>query len=115
MKPTALLVCSCQQLENSFALCFECVFCAWFCGRSGSRCLLLCCCFGILYPQRWALLVRHAGQYAYCTAIQELDKRNRRYRVLALSATPGTDLSKVQDVITELHIAHIEVRTRSLC
>ena len=31
--------------------------------------------------------------------------------MLALSATPGTDVTKVQDVINELHIAHIEVIT----
>ena len=35
--------------------------------------------------------------------------------MLALSATPGTDVTKVQDVINELHIAHIEVVTAWAC
>ena len=50
------------------------------------------------------------GDYAYCTVIKALDAKNPRYRVLALSATPGTDVLKVQDVLVALHIAHIEVR-----
>ena len=50
-----------------------------------------------------------AGNYAYCTVIQRLDVQNRRYRVLALSATPGTNLEKVQDVVKALHVSAIEV------
>jgi ATP-dependent DNA helicase MPH1 len=50
-----------------------------------------------------------AGDYAYCTVIKALDQKNPRYRVLALSATPGTDILKVQSVLQALHISHIEV------
>jgi ATP-dependent DNA helicase MPH1 len=52
---------------------------------------------------------RVSGEYAYCTVIKALDPVNPRYRVLALSATPGTDVHKVQEVINALHISHIEV------
>ena len=37
--------------------------------------------------------------------------RNPYFRVLALSATPGNDPEKVQTVIDNLHINHIEIRT----
>ncbi len=75
---------------------------------------------GAVNPLRIVLVVfdeahRASGQYAYCTVIKELDKHNPRYRVLALSATPGTEVSKVQDVINELHISHIEVQHACSC
>ncbi len=56
-----------------------------------------------------------AGEYAYCTVIKALDGKNPRYRVLALSATPGTDILKVQDVLQALHISHIEVGACVFC
>lgn len=51
------------------------------------------------------------GNYAYCQVVQELVKITRDFRVLALSATPGSNLAMVQDVITNLLISHIELRT----
>ncbi|CAE1313197.1 FANCM [Acanthosepion pharaonis] len=51
------------------------------------------------------------GNYAYCQVVQELVKTTRDFRVLALSATPGSNLTMVQDVITNLLISHIELRT----
>jgi Fanconi anemia group M protein len=56
---------------------------------------------------------RAMGQYAYCQVIQAMDKASSpsRYRVLALSATPGADRKAVQDLIFNLHIEHIELRT----
>ena len=32
------------------------------------------------------------GNYSYCTVVQELTNAQARYRILALSATPGSDL-----------------------
>ena len=32
------------------------------------------------------------GNYSYCTVVQELTKANAVYRILALSATPGSDI-----------------------
>lgn len=52
---------------------------------------------------------RATKNHAYVTCIQALDARRARYRILALSATPGTDLNKVQDVVKALHISRIEV------
>lgn len=40
---------------------------------------------------------RATGQYAYTTVIQEL-VQIYRFRVLALSATPGSDAKRVQSV-----------------
>ena len=54
---------------------------------------------------------RATGAYAYVKCIQALDAAKARYRVLALSATPGTDVNKVRDVIQSLHISRIEART----
>ena len=41
---------------------------------------------------------RATGQYAYTTAIQEISMHSANFRVLALSATPGSDARKVQAV-----------------
>jgi len=41
---------------------------------------------------------RATGQYAYTTLIQEISRQSTNFRVLALSATPGSDARKVQSV-----------------
>ncbi|CAL1527140.1 unnamed protein product, partial [Lymnaea stagnalis] len=52
------------------------------------------------------------GNHSYCqVVIRELVKFARQFRVLALSATPGGDLKAVQQVINNLLISHIELRT----
>ena len=42
--------------------------------------------------------------------MSELRRCHTRFRVLALSATPGKDRDKIQDVINNLMISHLEVR-----
>ncbi|KAF9117969.1 3'-5' DNA helicase, partial [Mortierella sp. 14UC] len=54
---------------------------------------------------------RATGNYAYAQVIRELEPVNRDVRVLALSATPGSDIKAVQKVVTNLKIAKIESRT----
>ncbi|KAG8126721.1 hypothetical protein E2320_021852 [Naja naja] len=49
------------------------------------------------------------GNHAYCQVVKELCKYTREFRVLALSATPGSDIKAVQQVITNLLISHIEL------
>ncbi|XP_046337083.2 Fanconi anemia group M protein-like isoform X2 [Haliotis rufescens] len=51
------------------------------------------------------------GNHAYCQVVRELVKYTREFRVVALSATPGSDLKAVQQVITNLLLSHIELRT----
>lgn len=51
------------------------------------------------------------GKHAYCQVVNQLASCSRKFRVLALSATPGTDVKSVQQVITNLLISHIEIRT----
>ncbi|KAK6181427.1 hypothetical protein SNE40_009275 [Patella caerulea] len=51
------------------------------------------------------------GNHAYCQVIRELAKYTTNFRVLALSATPGSDIKAVQQVLTNLLISHIEIRT----
>ncbi|XP_019850421.1 PREDICTED: Fanconi anemia group M protein isoform X2 [Amphimedon queenslandica] len=50
------------------------------------------------------------GNHSYCQVIKKLISANATVRVLALSATPGSDLKAVQQVIDNLQIAHIELR-----
>jgi Fanconi anemia group M protein len=50
------------------------------------------------------------GNYAYVTSLQNVAAVSRNFRLLALSATPGKDIKKVQDVITNLFINHIEIK-----
>ena len=51
------------------------------------------------------------GQYAYVGAIQQLANASACFRVLGLSATPGSDADKVQDVIDNTMACALEVRT----
>lgn len=54
---------------------------------------------------------RARGKYAYGNAIGMLMEVNPHFRVLALSATPGKDSVSVQEVVDQLHINQIEIRT----
>uniref|UniRef100_A0ABM5FCA9 Fanconi anemia group M protein isoform X2 n=1 Tax=Pogona vitticeps TaxID=103695 RepID=A0ABM5FCA9_9SAUR len=49
------------------------------------------------------------GNYAYCQVVKELCKYTQEFRILALTATPGSDTKAVQQVITNLLISHIEL------
>uniref|UniRef100_A0A4W4GJC0 Fanconi anemia group M protein n=1 Tax=Electrophorus electricus TaxID=8005 RepID=A0A4W4GJC0_ELEEL len=52
-----------------------------------------------------------SGNHAYCQVVRELWNQTKQFRVLALSATPGGDMKAVQQVITNLLISHIELRS----
>ena len=51
------------------------------------------------------------GKYAYCEVIRIINERNQNFRVLALSATPGRKTEDIIEIIQNLLIAHIEIRT----
>ncbi|XP_069064819.1 Fanconi anemia group M protein isoform X2 [Pleurodeles waltl] len=51
------------------------------------------------------------GNHAYCQVVRELSNYTNQFRILALSATPGSDAKAVQQVITNLLIAQIELRS----
>uniref|UniRef100_A0A8C5W1F0 RNA helicase n=1 Tax=Microcebus murinus TaxID=30608 RepID=A0A8C5W1F0_MICMU len=51
------------------------------------------------------------GNYAYCQVVRELVKYTNHFRILALTATPGSDIKAVQQVITNLLIGQIELRS----
>ncbi|XP_034163958.2 Fanconi anemia group M protein isoform X2 [Pangasianodon hypophthalmus] len=52
-----------------------------------------------------------SGNHAYCQVVRELWNQTKQFRVLALSATPGADMKAVQQVISNLLISHIELRS----
>ncbi|ORX98858.1 P-loop containing nucleoside triphosphate hydrolase protein, partial [Basidiobolus meristosporus CBS 931.73] len=54
---------------------------------------------------------RARGEHANCVVVRELSNRNPLFRILALSATPGTDNTTVQDVVNNLKISNIELRS----
>ena len=71
---------------------------------------------GICDPKRLVLLVvdeahRATGGYAYVEVVKFLKRFNPSFRVLALTATPGSSVESVQEVIDGLSIARIEIRT----
>ncbi|KAF3701124.1 Fanconi anemia group M protein [Channa argus] len=51
------------------------------------------------------------GNHAYCQVIRQLSSQTLKFRILALSATPGGDAKSVQSVISNLLISHIELRS----
>ncbi|CDS13138.1 hypothetical protein LRAMOSA05321 [Lichtheimia ramosa] len=51
------------------------------------------------------------GGYAYGEVITLISREQDQYRILALTATPGTNLQAVQTVVSQLHITNIQIRT----
>lgn len=51
------------------------------------------------------------GNYAYTHVVDKIYKANKSFRVLALTATPGSTMDAVQTVVDKLHITKIEIRT----
>lgn len=71
---------------------------------------------GICDPKRLVLLVvdeahRATGNYAYVEVVSFVKRFNSSFRVLALTATPGASIEKVQEVIDGLGISRVEIRT----
>ncbi|KAM6497919.1 hypothetical protein JOM56_005867 [Amanita muscaria] len=53
---------------------------------------------------------RATGGYAYNEVMRFLMAKNPHFRVLALTATPGSTPEAVQNLIDGLHISHVEIR-----
>ncbi|KAJ3111274.1 hypothetical protein HK100_002745 [Physocladia obscura] len=51
------------------------------------------------------------GKQAYCEVVRQLSESGAVFRVLALTATPGSDVKTVQSVVENLRISKIEIRT----
>ncbi|KAG2457477.1 FANCM protein, partial [Polypterus senegalus] len=51
------------------------------------------------------------GNHAYCQVVKELTNCTLQFRILALSATPGSDTKSIQQVISNLLISRIELRS----
>ncbi|KAK2785549.1 3'-5' DNA helicase [Emmonsiellopsis sp. PD_33] len=71
---------------------------------------------GIADPKRIVLLVvdeahRATGGYAYVEVVKVMQRFNPSFRVLALTATPGSTVETVQEVIDGLNISRVEIRT----
>ncbi|KAG9616821.1 P-loop containing nucleoside triphosphate hydrolase protein, partial [Aureobasidium melanogenum] len=73
---------------------------------------------GLCDPKRLVLIVvdeahRATGNYAYVEVIKFVRRFNTSFRVLALTATPGSDVPAVQQVIDGLDISRCEIRTET--
>ena len=73
---------------------------------------------GICDPKRIVLLVvdeahRATGAYAYVEVVKFLRRFNTSFRVLGLTATPGSTVESVQAVIDGLGISRVEIRTEN--
>lgn len=71
---------------------------------------------GYADPKQIALLVideahRAVGEYAYAKVTKLIRRFSSSFRVLALTATPGSKIEGVQEVIDNLGISHCEIRT----
>ena len=51
------------------------------------------------------------GNHAYVQVISKIAEKNRLFRVLALTATPGSDLAAVQQVFKNLLVSKVELRS----
>jgi ERCC4-related helicase len=54
---------------------------------------------------------RATGEHAYAEAARMIHQRNKRFRMVALSATPGDSSAKVQALLFSLFISNIELRS----
>lgn len=51
------------------------------------------------------------GDYAYCKVVELLEAAGAKFRILGLSATPGTSIKAIQQVVNVLRINCIEARS----
>ncbi|KAF9608476.1 hypothetical protein IFM89_009842 [Coptis chinensis] len=56
---------------------------------------------------------RASGNYSYCVAVRELMAVPLQFRILALTATPGSKQQAIQKVIDNLQISKLEYRTET--
>jgi len=56
---------------------------------------------------------RSVGDYAYVFIAEQYQKRARFPRIIALTASPGSDMEKINEICKNLFIENIEVRTES--
>ncbi|KAF4594675.1 ATP-dependent DNA helicase MPH1 [Ophiocordyceps camponoti-floridani] len=71
---------------------------------------------GYADPKAISLMVideahRAVGEYAYAKATKFIRRFSNSFRVLALTATPGSKIETVQEIIDNLGISHCEIRT----
>lgn len=71
---------------------------------------------GYADPKSICLLVideahRAVGEYAYAKVAKLIRRFSKSFRVLALTATPGSKIETVQEIIDNLGISHCEIRT----
>ncbi|KAI0187264.1 hypothetical protein F4808DRAFT_323720 [Astrocystis sublimbata] len=71
---------------------------------------------GFADPKSVGLLVideahRATGNYSYVKVVTFLRRFSKSFRILALTATPGSKVEAVQEVIDGLGISHVEIRT----
>ena len=71
---------------------------------------------GIADPKKIVLLVvdeahRATGDYAYVKVVSFIRRFSSSFRILALTATPGSSVEQVQEVIDGLEISKVEIRT----
>jgi ATP-dependent DNA helicase MPH1 len=71
---------------------------------------------GIADPKKIVLLVvdeahRATGNYSYVNVVSFMRRFSSSFRVLALTATPGSTVEAVQEVIDSLEISKVEIRT----
>lgn len=71
---------------------------------------------GYADPKSIVLLVideahRATGNYDYVKVVEFMRRFSKSFRVLALTATPGSTVEGVQDIIDNLGISHVEIRT----
>ncbi|VUC34462.1 unnamed protein product [Clonostachys rosea] len=71
---------------------------------------------GYADPKKIVLLVideahRAVGEYAYAKVTKFIRQYSNSLRVLALTATPGSKVETVQEIIDNLGISHCEIRT----
>ncbi|KAI0117034.1 P-loop containing nucleoside triphosphate hydrolase protein [Daldinia grandis] len=71
---------------------------------------------GYADPKSIGLLVvdeahRATGNYSYVKVVSFLRRFTSSFRILALTATPGSKVESVQEVIDNLAISHVEIRT----
>lgn len=71
---------------------------------------------GLADPKKIVLLVvdeahRATGNYSYVKVIEFMRRFTKSFRILALTATPGSSVEAVQEVIDGLEISKVEIRT----